>query len=213
MHLMSQDVFITVDSAKVRARPSAKLGEDYSKPVVLLFHGFSFSLDIWADTGILQLLSDRGYSYLAIDLPKGKASRSDKFGRKNFSDYVPFLNKVLSHFVDLEKAKFVLLGASMGGGFALALAIGNQKRTSGMVLIAPSIKGISEESLGELDVPTLLVWGERDTIFPVEEYGKRLKELLPRAKLLIIKGARHAAYLDKPQEFHELLLDFLEEIS
>jgi abhydrolase domain-containing protein 14 len=212
-HLMSQDVFITVDGAKVRARPSGKLGEDYSKPVALLFHGFSFPLDIWADTGILQLLSDRGYSYLAIDLPKGKASRSDKFGRKNFSDYIPFLNKVLSHFLDIEKAKFVLHGASMGGGFALALALENQKQVSGMVLIAPSIKGISEESLGELDVPTLLVWGERDNIFPVDEYGKRLKELLPRSKLLIIKGAGHAAYLDKPQEFHELLLDFLDEIS
>ncbi|MFI5421491.1 MAG: alpha/beta fold hydrolase [Nitrososphaerales archaeon] len=211
--LMSLDVFIIVDGARVRARPSAKLGEDYAKPVVLLFHGFSFSLDVWADTGILQLLSDRGYSYLAMDLPKGNASRSDKFGRKNFSDYILFLNKALSHFLDLEKAKFVLLGASMGGGFALALALENQKRISGMVLIAPSIKGISEESLGELDVPTLLIWGERDTIFPVDEYGNRLKEIMPRSKLLIIKGARHAAYLDKPQEFHELLVDFLDEIS
>ena len=210
---MSHDVFITVENSKVRARPSSKLGEEYSKPVVVLLHGFSFSLDVWQESGVLQLLDDLGYQYLAMDLPRGKASRSDKFARKNFSDYAPFLDKVLSHFVDLEKAKFILLGASMGGGFALALALENPGRIAGLVMIAPSLTGISEDSLSELDVPALLVWGEKDSIFPVEEYGKRLKELLPRAKLLIIKGAKHAAYLDKPQEFQELLADFLEEIS
>ncbi len=212
-YLMSEDVYVTVDGAKVRARPSSTLGEEYSKPVVVLFHGFSFSLDVWQETGVLRLLSDREYPYLAIDLPKGKASWSDKFARKNFSDYAPFLHKVLSHFVDAKKATFVFLGASMGGGFALALCIANPKPISGLVLIAPSLTGISEDALGELDVPALLVWGEKDTLFPVDEYGKRLKELLPRAKLLIIKGAKHAAYLDKPQEFQELLADFLEEIS
>jgi abhydrolase domain-containing protein 14 len=210
---MPQDTFVTIDSAKVRTRHSPSLGKDYSKSVVLLFHGFSFSLDVWTETGTDLILSDHGFPYLAIDLPKGKASKSDKFSKKNFSDYVPFLNKVLSHFVDLEKSKFVFIGASMGGGFALAYALQHPERISALVLIAPSLSGISEDSLAELNVPTLLVWGERDNIFPVEEYGKRLKEILPASKLLIIKGARHAAYLDRPQEFHDLLTDFLEEIS
>ncbi|MDA4129916.1 MAG: alpha/beta hydrolase [Thaumarchaeota archaeon] len=210
---MSQDVTLTVEGARVRTRPSANLGKDYSKPAVLLFHGFSFSLDVWEKVGTLRILSDHGFPYIAMDLPKGKASRSDKFGKKNFAEYVPFLKKVLGNFVDLTKSKVVILGASMGGGFALAFAIENPGEVSGLVLVAPSLSGIADEALEELKVPALLVWGERDNIFPVEEYGKKLKALLPNSKLLIIKNAKHAAYLDKPHEFHDLLLDFLEEIS
>jgi abhydrolase domain-containing protein 14 len=208
-----QDNYITIDGVKVRTRASPSLGKDYSKPVVLLFHGFSFTSDVWTQTGIDQVLTENGFSYLAIDLPKGKATRSDRFSKKNFSDYVPFLKKVVAHFVDLEKSRLVLLGASMGGGFALSYALENKDKISGLVLVAPSLTGIDEDSLSELDAPALLVWGERDNIFPVAEYGKRLKETLPSAKLLIIKGAGHAAYLDRPQEFHDLLADFLDEIS
>jgi 4,5:9,10-diseco-3-hydroxy-5,9,17-trioxoandrosta-1(10),2-diene-4-oate hydrolase len=58
----------------------------------------------------------------------------------------------------------------------------------------------------------LLVWGEWDRVFPLDEYGKPLKEILPRAKLVVIKQAGHGAYLDRPDEFNELLLDFLSEV-
>src|SRR5579872_915484 len=130
MHSTPQDTYTTIDGAKVRTRASASLGGDYSKPIVLLFHGFSFSLDVWTQTGIDQVLSDHGFPYLAIDLPKGKATKSEKFSKKEFSDYVPFLQNVVAHFVDLEKAKLVILGASMGGGFALAYALQNSDKIS-----------------------------------------------------------------------------------
>jgi pimeloyl-ACP methyl ester carboxylesterase len=72
---------------------------------------------------------------------------------------------------------------------------------------------VKEESLKDLEIPVLLIWGDKDNVFPVEQHGPKLKQILPRSKLLIIKGARHPAYLDRPQEFHELLFDFIEEIS
>ena len=61
-------------------------------------------------------------------------------------------------------------------------------------------------------MPVLLVWGERDTVFPLEEYGKPLKERLPRANLVVVKQAGHGAYLDKPVEFNQLLLDFISRV-
>ena len=101
----------------------------------------------------------------------------------------------------------------MGGGFALAFALEDTDKVAGLVLVAPSLSGLDEESLKDLGIPVLLVWGDRDDVFPVEQYGRELKQILPQSKLLIIKGARHPAYLDRPQEFHELLFDFVEEIS
>ena len=80
---------------------------------------------------------------------------------------------------------------------------------------SPSIYRIAEQEkskLSGLDMPVLLVWGDRDRVFPLDEYGKPLKETLPRAKLLIIKQAGHGAYLDKPDEFNGLLLEFLSEV-
>ena len=54
--------------------------------------------------------------------------------------------------------------------------------------------------------------GRESRVFPLDEYGRPLKETLPRAKLLVMKQAGHGAYLDKPDEFNELLLDFLSEV-
>lgn len=44
--------------------------------------------------------------------------------------------------------------------------------------------------LGELDVRTLLLWGDSDPISPVA-VGERLLTLLPDAKLHVVKGAGH----------------------
>jgi len=101
----------------------------------------------------------------------------------------------------------------MGGGFALSYAIAHPDKVAGLVLVGPLLSSIADEDLGNLQTPTLLVWGEKDDLFPVDDYGRELKNKLPRSKLLIIKGASHSAYLDKPDVFNDLLLDFLEEIS
>ena len=50
------------------------------------------------------------------------------------------------------------------------------------------------ESLSQLDVPTLLIHGDRDTLAPVTA-AKYLAQHLPRARLFEIKGAGHAPFL------------------
>jgi pimeloyl-ACP methyl ester carboxylesterase len=46
------------------------------------------------------------------------------------------------------------------------------------------------EALAALDIPTLLIWAQRDPISPVA-VGKRLAELLPRARLIILDADEH----------------------
>jgi pimeloyl-ACP methyl ester carboxylesterase len=192
-----------------------------SKLGVLFFHGFSLSLDDWKKTGTFDCLVSAGYpSFLALDLPSGKSSKSDKINFQNVSECIPVIDELLEKvgFFPWEKGnakrrQAVIIGPSMGGDFALAYAIAHPDKVAGLVLVGPTLKFIGDEDLENLQTPTLLVWGEKDNIFPLEEYGRQLKNKLPHAKLLIIKGAGHTAYLDKPEEFNDLLVDFLEEIS
>lgn len=188
------------------------------KPTIVLFHGYSFSLDDWLRIGTLRVLASHGYRAVGIDLPFGISSKSDKLDRDEASDHIAtMLQRIMIELRVLDQRKqadkVVIIGPSMGGRLALLFALEHANELAGLVLIAPSLSGISEESLHKMKVPSLLVWGERDNVLPATVHANRAKSILPRSKLVVITGARHPAYLDKTEEFHELLLDFLEEIS
>jgi len=193
------------------------VGDDKKRKTVVLFHGNALSLDSWKKTKTLEVLSSKGYRVFAIDLPAGKGSMSDKLSPetlKNNPDRIITVLDELFEALDVGDSPFTIVGPSMGGGFALAYALSRPKRVSALLLASPSVYRISEQEkskLSGLDIPVLLVWGESDRVSPLDEYGKPLKETLPRAKLLVLKQAGHGAYLDKPDEFNELLLDFLSE--
>ena len=193
-------------------------GDDKKRKTVILFHGNSFSLDSWKKTKTLEELSSKGYRVFAIDLPAGKGSMSDKLSPKVLKNNPEKIMTVLDKLfdaLDVGDSPFAIVGPSMGGGFALAYALSRPKRVGALILVSPSIYRIAEQEkskLSDLDIPVLLIWGERDTVFPLDEYGKPLKETLPHAKLVVVKQAGHGVYLEKPDEFNELLLDFLSEV-
>src|SRR5579862_8678973 len=197
-----EERFVTAYGIRMRVRTSPDLGKDYLKPIVLLFHGYSFSLEVWESTGTFEALLEHGLPYIAVDLPRGKATKSQKIEKKSLGEYIPSLLDLIKGVgVDLDKSKFVIIGPSMGGAFALTFALESPERVAGLVLVAPSLSGVNEEALENLDLPALLIWGDKDNVFPVDQYGQKLEQILPRSKLLILKGAHHPAYLDRPQEF------------
>ena len=57
--------------------------------------------------------------------------------------------------------------------------------------------------------PSLWVFGERDTLVPVEA-AHALEALVPRAEILILHGAAHAPFLSSPARFVELLGGFVD---
>lgn len=64
------------------------------------------------------------------------------------------------------------------------------------------------EHLGEVTVPTLVVWGENDTLIdPL--IGRELAASLPWAELVVIPGAGHNPMWDRPHRFNEVLVEFL----
>jgi pimeloyl-ACP methyl ester carboxylesterase len=63
--------------------------------------------------------------------------------------------------------------------------------------------------LGEISCPTLVVGAEFD-YFPLKE-KESYTGLIPGARFSVINGARHALPAEKPQEFNDLVLEFLRE--
>jgi pimeloyl-ACP methyl ester carboxylesterase len=58
------------------------------------------------------------------------------------------------------------------------------------------------------EVPTLLVWGDRDEIIPVA-HAHRAHALIPGSRLEIFEGAGHFLHVERPVRFAELLAEFI----
>jgi pimeloyl-ACP methyl ester carboxylesterase len=66
----------------------------------------------------------------------------------------------------------------------------------------------SPQELAAIHTPSLVLMGDRDEFFRVEE-ALQLARMLPKAELAVAPGASHTFFQDKPRLFQELVLDFL----
>jgi triacylglycerol lipase len=65
------------------------------------------------------------------------------------------------------------------------------------------------KDLDTINIPTLILWGENDTITPLAD-GKYMHEHIKNSKLFIVSEATHKLPYEKPQEFADAVLSFLE---
>jgi pimeloyl-ACP methyl ester carboxylesterase len=63
------------------------------------------------------------------------------------------------------------------------------------------------DHLPEIDVPTLIMVGERDE--PYLDASRYMQSKIPGARLEVIPDAGHAANMDQPEAFNRVLLEFL----
>ena len=64
--------------------------------------------------------------------------------------------------------------------------------------------------LPEIEVPTLLVWGENDTATPLSD-GKLMEKMIPDSGLVVLNGAGHYSYLERLPQFLLILDSFLKD--
>jgi pimeloyl-ACP methyl ester carboxylesterase len=64
------------------------------------------------------------------------------------------------------------------------------------------------EKLAATKLPVLLVWGDQDKTVPVS-VGEAAARLLPGSRFVLLPGAAHTAYYEKPDAFNAELLSFL----
>jgi len=62
--------------------------------------------------------------------------------------------------------------------------------------------------LKALTMPTLIIWGSRDRVVPLE-HGALMARHIPHARLAVIRAAGHMPFAQKPDEFNRLVLAFL----
>jgi pimeloyl-ACP methyl ester carboxylesterase len=68
----------------------------------------------------------------------------------------------------------------------------------------------SEERLGEIRAPTLVVVGAED-LADIRAIADKLAREIPGARLEVVEGAGHLPSLERPGEVNRLLLDFLQD--
>ena len=62
--------------------------------------------------------------------------------------------------------------------------------------------------LPAINIPTLIVWGEDDKTTPLDS-AYVFKEKIKNSEISVIKDAGHFPFLDQPNKFSEILLNFL----
>jgi len=64
------------------------------------------------------------------------------------------------------------------------------------------------ERVSEIDIPTLVFWGDLDVMFDVSN-AHRLDEALPKSKIEILPEAGHLSWSDQPGRFGSMITDWV----
>jgi len=70
-------------------------------------------------------------------------------------------------------------------------------------------KEVVHDRLAKITIPTLVVWGGSDAIVPLDA-GKAYAAGIPGAKLAIVPECGHAPSIEKPKEFLDAVLPFID---
>ena len=92
------------------------------------------------------------------------------------------------------------------------LLVLNDKRTYTQVM-TEGLRGFDVGAdLGSIDIPTLVITGGQDLVLP-KEGGEEIARLIPGARLVEIEGVGHLGYAERPVEFNEAVLSFLNDVQ
>lgn len=53
-----------------------------------------------------------------------------------------------------------------------------------------------QKIMSNIKVPTLLIWGDKDTATPIQD-AKKMEKLIPNSGIAVLEGAGHFSYIDK----------------
>ena len=163
---------------------------------IALFHGYSFESSVWEKIGLVSNLNKVGYDVYAFDMPSFPKSRNKHIDVETFFSFFSSFAK--------KFGKISILGASAGGHLAAKFSESNSNLVENLILVGAV--GLEEINLPE-SIKVIGIWGSEDNIYNPSLAQKEIARL--GGKFYLIKGARHACYLDKPDDFNKILLNEL----
>jgi pimeloyl-ACP methyl ester carboxylesterase len=66
------------------------------------------------------------------------------------------------------------------------------------------------DRLPDVKVPTLIVWGEKDSIIPTRD-ADEFERLIEDSRKVVMKDTGHVPMAERPQAFNDVLVKFLDE--
>jgi pimeloyl-ACP methyl ester carboxylesterase len=89
----------------------------------------------------------------------------------------------------------------------------NRIRVIKIIALAKSaIRNNLGDELNNIKQPTLLIWGNNDTVTP-PFVAKEFQKLIPNSELQFIDKCGHAPMMEVPDEFNTILHKFLKKLS
>eukprot|EP00730_Choanoeca_flexa_P000764 TRINITY_DN10327_c0_g2_i4.p1 TRINITY_DN10327_c0_g2~~TRINITY_DN10327_c0_g2_i4.p1 ORF type:complete len:327 (+),score=64.99 TRINITY_DN10327_c0_g2_i4:20-1000(+) len=175
-----------------------------SKPQILLLHGARFSSTNWEQINTLNALAKAGFRVVALDLPG--------YARSTGTVSTPFRAAFIEAIIATLKMEHVIVVTpSMSGQYALPWAFSGSAKMAGLVAVTPAdLNRIAKDDWAKNTVPALVVYGSND---PHGKSRADVLQQLPNSKVVVFEGGSHPCYVDDPERFNQLLIDFAQEIA
>lgn len=119
-----------------------------------------------------------------------------QFDRKDVSSLAGLILSKVENFMQLDP-KLLIEDANLRE----KILRGNPVVISGMALVLDNFSQMPSQ----VSTPTQIIWGENDEVAPVRT-GHVLNALIPNSSLHLIANTGHVPITDKPDAFHQLLL-------
>jgi 3-oxoadipate enol-lactonase len=108
-----------------------------------------------------------------------------------------------------ESARRILGSRARAGAHDALLASFHALRNeSYLKTLEASVAQDRDAPLERLAVPTLVISGDEDRVYP-PELAERMARRIPGAELVVLQNCGHLSNLEQPERFNEVLLDFI----
>jgi pimeloyl-ACP methyl ester carboxylesterase len=185
-----------------------------SGPTILLLHGYhpENTWRVWEHN--VEPLAQAGFTVYAVDMLGYGESSGERLAH-------PQQVTALLDLMDVEGLSVATIGGvSWGGMIALELALAAPERVEKLILVdSAGVGHYSGEQLEHIQCPTLVVWGEDDSVLPLAN-AAWFGAVIPNCQVETIPAVTQVAGVPpwgghhpmrfKPDEFNHIVTRFLE---
>lgn len=170
---------------------------------VLLLHGMKFSSKNWLDIKTFDILASNGYHVVALDLPG--------YGRSTYELHTGKSEFLFEFIKNVGLNNAVIISPSMSGRFSLPYLAAGKPSKAFVAIAVAGTEDIDSDDFKKFP-PTLIFRGSRDVGLGARS-TETLRSYLSNYRYKEIRDAGHACYLDKPEVFHDSLLNYLDFVN
>jgi poly(3-hydroxybutyrate) depolymerase len=126
-------------------------------------------------------------------LPPAAADAPDNLGELSEKDVLNVLESMRQEF-NVDAKRIYLMGHSMGGGGSFYLGMKHPEIWAALAPMSPAIYSDPDELKSILEMPVIVVQGEKDTLVPVASaraWVAKMQELGMKHKYIEIPGGNH----------------------